>query len=48
MQQKNDDLKREYALKRGIKLIEIPYTLNTINQEEEFLLAELKDAGIHL
>jgi hypothetical protein len=46
LQQKNDALKREYALKRRIKLIEIPYTLNTINKEAEFLLAKFKDESI--
>ena len=36
-QQENDNLKREYAAKRGIKLIEIPFTMNTYKKEEEFL-----------
>lgn len=42
-QQKNDDIKRQYAKKHGLKLIEIPYTYNTIGKEAELLLGALKD-----
>ncbi len=41
-QQKNDELKRKYASDNGIKLIEIPYTLDTITKESDFLLDALR------
>lgn len=36
-QEKNDDLKRQYAVSHGIQLIEIPYTCNTYSKEKAFL-----------
>ncbi|OTY05521.1 hypothetical protein [Bacillus thuringiensis] len=41
-QVKNDELKRTYANKHNISLLEIPYTCNTYEKEKEFL----KTAGI--
>lgn len=41
LQQKNDELKRQYAKSHGIKLIEIPYKCNTFDKESKFLLGEL-------
>lgn len=41
VQQFHDELKREYAREHGIKLIEVPYTLDTYEKVEEFLLKEL-------
>ena len=40
VQKENDNLKREYADKNMIKLIEIPYKCNTYEKEEEFLINE--------
>ena len=37
IQKENDQLKRDYANKRNIPMIEIPYTCNTYEKEEEFL-----------
>lgn len=37
LQMENDQLKRDYANKRKIPMIEIPYTCNTYEKEEEFL-----------
>ena len=36
-QTKNDDLKRQYAMDHGVRLIEIPYKCNTYSKEESFL-----------
>lgn len=36
-QQANDELKRNYALKHGYQLIEMPYTINGYEKEVEFL-----------
>lgn len=42
--QKRDALKREYAKKIGVPLIEIPYTYNTYDSEADFL----RDVGVIL
>ena len=39
VQTQNDQRKREYAKKHGIKLVEIPYTCNTYEKETAFLIS---------